>query len=172
MQATLVSWLVAAMLSWTPNQGKSEERTALLQSIAEDIVSVVYDDAPIFRGRYAHAHTALLVASVGALESRFEPRIQQGHCRKGECDGGHAYCYMQIHPEAGMTGAELIASQRTCFQVGLLMIRRALRLSGGKNLRAYTGETGEDAPSSSARMKLARDFLAAHPPPVADADFE
>jgi hypothetical protein len=171
MQATLVSWLVAAMLSWTPNQGKSEERVALLQSIADDIVSVVYADAPVFRGRYARAHTALLVAAVGALESRFDPRIQQGKCRKGECDHGRAYCFMQIHPE-GMSGEELIASQRKCFEVGLSMIRRALRLSGGRNIRSYTGETGEEAPGSEARMSLARNFLATHPPPAADEDFE
>lgn len=171
MQAALVSWLMAAIISWTPNQGKSGERMELLQSIADDIVSVVYSEAPVFHGRYSRAHTALLVASVGALESRFDPRIQQGKCRRGECDGGHAYCFMQIHPE-GMSGQELIASQRTCFRVGLSMIRRALRRSGGKDIRSYTGETGEDAPGSEARMKLARDFLATHPPPVADEDFE
>jgi len=191
MQA-LVSWLVAAMLSWTPVQGDSPERLEQLDGVAKDIISVVYVDAerPLSKGPYARARTALLVASVASLESRFLPRIQRGECRKGECDDGHAVCFMQIHIGRGLellendarelspalpdrevvTARDILASQRACFHVGLHMLRRALRFSGGSNIRAYTGEVGEQAPKSEERIDQARGYYSKHPAPVADAD--
>jgi len=188
MNSLIVSWLLAALLSWTPNQGKSEERTVKLTAIAKDIVDVVYSEPTTFKGPYAHAHMALLVGAVGARESRFEDRIQAGKCKKGECDGGHAFCYMQIHPNTGIeliedsreiapskdgfTGEDLLSSERTCIHVGAHMIRRALRFSGNSNLRAYTGEIGPEAPESGERFRLVREYLAKSPPPAKDADYE
>jgi hypothetical protein len=191
MQA-LVSWLVAAMLSWTPVQGDSPERRAQLEGVAQDIISVVYvdEERPLSKGPYARAHTALLIASVAALESRFLARIQKGDCRKGECDDGHATCFLQIHMGRGLeilendarevlpatperevvTAQDLLASQRTCFHVGLHLLRRALRFSGGSDIRAYTGETGEQAPKSDERMEQALVYYRKHPSPVADAE--
>ena len=196
MQTTIVSWLLAALLSWTPNQGKSDARKEFLTSVAQDIVELAYSEPVPFKGPYAHAHMALLVASVGSLESRFEKRIQEGRCKHGECDGGHAFCFMQIHPDAGIEllenrneitpsrssdrilGVNLLTfdqdggqGQRTCLHVGLHMLRRALRFSGGKDIKAYTGETGEESPSSDARLGQVREWLSKHPPPVRDEDY-
>jgi hypothetical protein len=173
MHATLVAWLVSAILSWTPMEGKSQERIDQLTSIAEDIVDVVYDEKPAFHGPHALAHTALLLASIGSLETRFISRIQRGECKHGECDGGQAYCYLQIHTNAGLellesnprevvgspggiTGADLLADPRLCMHVGLHMLRYSLR--------AYS--TGDKA------FAQARDYLTLHPAPIADADVE
>jgi hypothetical protein len=188
MQYLITSWLLTALLSWTPQQGKSPERVAKLTSIATDIVDIVYHEPTTFRGDYAHAHMALLVGAVGARESRYQDRIQAGSCKKGECDSGRAFCYMQIHPNYGITiledereivpdrsglsGADLLADERVCIHLGVHMIRRALRFSGNRDLRAYIGETGEETPESDARFKLVKDYLAKNPPPVRDADFE
>jgi hypothetical protein len=182
-------WLLSALLSWTPAQGKSQERTDKLNSIATNIVDVTYHEPTTFRGPYAHAHMALLVGAVGARESRFEDRIQEGHCKRGECDGGHAYCYMQIHPYSGIelleddrefmhssrgfAGRDLLGADgvKECIHVGAHMIRRALRFSGNQNLRAYIGETGNENPESDERFRLVREYLAKNPPPMTDTDF-
>jgi hypothetical protein len=187
MNSVIVSWLLTALLSWTPVEGKSDERVAKLTSIAEDIVDVVYHEPVTFKGPYGHAHMALLVGAVGARESRYQDRIQEGHCKPGECDGGRASCYMQIHVnsgielledgreidfgQSGFTADDLLNSQRDCIHVGVHMIRRALKFSGNKNLRAYTGETGEKSPESDARFKLVKDYLAKNPPPAIDVEF-
>jgi hypothetical protein len=188
MHSLIAMWLLTALLSWTPLEGKSPERIAKLTAISEDIVDVVYHEPATFKGPYAHAHMALLVGAVGARESRFLDRIQEGKCKHGECDGGRAFCYMQIHPNSGiaivedereiapskdgLTGADLLADERVCIHLGVHMIRRALRFSGNRDLRAYIGETGETTPESDARFKLVREYLAKSPPPVKDADFE
>ena len=188
MNSVIVSWLLTALLSWTPVEGKSDERVSKLTSIAEDIVDVVYHEPVTFKGAYAHAHMALLVGAVGARESRFRDRIQAGDCKRGECDSGRAFCYMQIHTNSGLaileddrevvpskdglTGADLLADEKVCIHLGVHLIRRALRFSGNRDLRAYIGETGETTPESDARFKLVREYLAKSPPPVKDADFE
>lgn len=188
MNSIIVSWLFAAILSWTPQQGKSDERIAKLSSIAEDIVDVVYHEPVTFRGNYAHAHMALLVAAVGARESRFIDRIQDGKCKRGECDSGRAFCYMQIHTNSGIvivedereiapskdgfTGADLLADEKVCIHLGVHMIRRALRFSGNRDLRAYIGETGNTTPESDERFRMVKEYIAKNPPPVRDADFE
>src|ERR1700690_2327140 len=102
MNSVIVSWLLTALLSWTPVEGKSDERVSKLTSIAEDIVDVVYHEPVTFKGAYAHAHMALLVGAVGARESRYEDRIQAGKCKPGGFDGGHAVWYMQIHTNSGL----------------------------------------------------------------------
>lgn len=185
----IVSWLLTALLSWTPMQGKSEERTAKLTAIAENIVDVVYSEPTTFHGPYAHAHMALLVGAVGARESRFEDRIQEGHCKVKECDSGRAYCYMQIHPysgieiledgrefvhsKTGLSGKDLLGDDgvKNCIHLGTHMIRRALKFSGNHNLRAYIGETGDETPESDERFKLVKEYLAKNPPPITDADY-
>jgi hypothetical protein len=187
MNYLIVTWLLTALATWTPMQGKTEVRMAKLNSIAEDIISVVYAEPATFKGPYAHAKMALLVGAVGARESRFEDRIQAGKCKKGECDSGRAYCYMQIHPNSGIeivegdreigystkgyAGKDLLESQSLCIHTGTHMIRRALKYSSGKDLRAYTGETGASAPESETRFQMVRDYLAKSPPPIADADY-
>jgi len=188
MHSLITMWLLTALLSWTPAQGKSDERVVKLTAIAEDIVDIVYHEPVTFKGPYAHAHMALLVGAVGARESRYEDRIQAGKCKPGECDGGHAFCYMQIHPNSGielledgreiapssdgLIGKDLLESQKVCLHLGTHMIRRALRFSGNQNLRAYTGEVGDDAPESERRFKLVKEYLAKSPPPVKDVDFD
>src|SRR6202142_1696989 len=183
MHSLIAMWLLNALLSWTPIEGKSPDRVAKLTAIAED----VYHEPATFKGPYAHAHMALLVGAVGARESRYQDRIQEGHCKPGECDGGRASCYMQIHVnsgielledgreigfgQSGFTADDLLNSQRDCIHVGVHMIRRALKFSGNKNLRAYTGETGEKSPESDARFKLVKDYLAKNPPPAIDVEF-
>jgi hypothetical protein len=72
----------------------------------------------------------------------------------------------------GLTGADLLADEKACIHLGVHLIRRALRFSGNRDLRAYIGETGETTPESDARFKLVREYLTKSPPPVKDADFE
>lgn len=184
---TMILWLVAAMTAWT--HGRGPERQMELEAVASDIVTVAYDSAEpaLYQGEQGRAKTALLLAAIAAMESGYRSEIQRGRCKEWECDRGHAYCYMQIHPERGIVldgegwgyaqsgtplrvylGGDLTASPEACFRVGLHMVRASLRAT--KTLRAYTGEWGEEAPKAEHRLRLAMLYWSRHPAPMMDVD--
>lgn len=190
MKATLmVYWLVAAMLQWTSGRAATPERVAYLDGVARQALTVAYDERTpvLYKGAYARSRSALLEASVGARESGFDPRIQAGLCRPGECDHGRAACFMQVHTEVGIVlsdagdwwfdakdprafhASDITASVPACFEVADHMLWRALHSSRGRDLCLYTGERGY-CPKGDVRMSAADDWFKTHPAPAADAE--
>ena len=176
---SLVSYLVAAMISWVPLYAQpSAESPAVSQlhyeSIARDVASVVLDEAepPLFDGPDARAQTALLMLSVASFESAYRVKVDEGGHRG---DNGHSYCLMQIHVGDGKTregwsGSELLQTRTLCFRAALHLLHasfnacRAFPLED--RLGAYaTGHCFLGANVSRSRLGRARTYWLAHAPP-------
>ena len=190
MKATLlVLWMVQAMAAWTSGRELTPAREAHLEMTAREALTVAFADgaATLYADTYARSRSALLMTSVAARESGFDPRIQRHECRGEECDSGNAYCYMQIHLETGVvlseTGdwwfdakavdaihADDLADPASCFRVGEHMLWKALHASRGKNLCRYTGERGNECPAGALRLNQAKDWLKDHPVPFSDEE--
>jgi hypothetical protein len=99
-----------------PPSGITETPEALqtrLRAIAEDAADVGGSEGP-----------ALLLLAVAEHESAFALDVDKGPCRPGTCDGGHAFCMLQVH--AGARGQELFDDRRACFSTGLRALRSSL----------------------------------------------
>jgi hypothetical protein len=100
--AFITAWLLTAISAWgaAPIPPSQQPRVDEVRSrVADSIIAVAYDadEAPLYQGSHGRARTALLLASIEALESRFLERILSGHCIKPECDNGRAWSGFQIH---------------------------------------------------------------------------
>jgi hypothetical protein len=188
MNTTLmVAWLAAALLHFTP-QPETVARRVEVQGVAREMLATAFDDneAPLYAGASARSHTALLEASVASLESQLRWDVQQGHCRKSECDGGDAVGFMQVQP--GPTGlfltdigtwgyakrdtqtvitAKDMLDPMTNLKVGLHFIRASLQDVG--TLGEYTGE-GKDGPLAQHRKGQADRYWRSHPAPFKDEE--
>lgn len=72
------------------------------------------------------AADAATLFSVGYFESGFLPRIQEGDCRKAECDRGRARGFWQMHQDtAGAAWTDLLGMENT--EVGAQVAARKLR---------------------------------------------
>lgn len=173
----LVSYLVAAMTSWVPLHAQTEapdESAARYESIAQDAVSVAYDEAeaPLFSGPTGRAQTALLMLSVASLESAFRKTVDEG-TRLG--DHGHSYCLMQIRvgdgaTAEGWTGADLVADRTRCFRAALHILRGSFnacrKLPVTDRMSAYaTGSCSEGAEASRLRVGRALQWWDGHQRP-------
>jgi hypothetical protein len=116
----LVSYLVTAMKTWSPEHLMPHKDVSHYQSIAEDFKAVATDPAEksLFEGADGRAKTALLFASIAFMESSYWPSIDDGTCNglhpeKTEeldllkkagmgCDGKNAWSIMQIHVGKGI----------------------------------------------------------------------
>ena len=177
---SLVSYLVAAMVSWVPVRShaplESPERTVeRYEGIARDVAAVALDDheASLFDGPAGRTETALLMLSVASYESSFSAKVDDGR-RRG--DHGRSYCLMQIRIGQGEThegwnGAQLIADRKRCFRAALHILQvsfaacRNLRIDD--RLSAYaSGHCFADARVSRSRVMRARTWWEAHAPPT------
>jgi len=175
---SLVTYLVAAMLSWVPLRAHTDESAADAQaryeSIARDVAAVVLDsgEEPLFGGPGGRAQTALLMLSVASYESSYRKEVDDG---RGRGDRGRSYCLMQIHvgngttPE-GWSGAELVEDRQRCFRAALHFLRGSFgichRLPIDDRLSAYaTGRCVENASISRSRVGRARTWWEGHAPP-------
>ncbi len=176
---SLVTYLVGAMIAWVPlsSQPSSEARAdaqARYESIAQDVASVVTDDAeaPLFDGPDGRAQTALLMLSVASFESSYRKTVDDGR-RRG--DGGHSYCLMQVRvggatTREGFTGQELIDDRKRCFRAALHLLHLSFNachsLPVEDRLGAYaTGHCFLAASVSRTRVERARNYSRAHAPP-------
>jgi hypothetical protein len=176
---SLVTYLVAAMMTWVPlnAQPRSESpetSQAHYESIARDLASVVWDESeqPLFDGPDARAETALLMLSIASFESSYQVKVDDGNHRG---DNGHSYCLMQIHvgdgkTREGWTGGDLVANRTMCFRAALHILHasfnacRAFPLED--RLGAYaTGHCFQGANISRSRVSRARNYWLAHAPP-------
>jgi hypothetical protein len=186
MHQQILSWLLRAIVSWSAIVPASDlgRATEVRTQAAEDILLVAYDplEPPFYTGPYARANTAILIASIAALESRFLERIIRGHCQPYECDGGHAVGLMQVHP--GPYGIRLLSNGKaeqcrytslvryddSCLTIQELaqdeigQIRAGLHILRTQGFRAFTRH--------EEMRRQANEWMQRHPPPVTDKDAE
>jgi hypothetical protein len=155
-----------------PHGEDAEAVSTRYDSIANDAVKVAFDktEQPLFKGPHARIKTAQLLVTIARYESNFVKRIDDGECRKGECDNGAAHCIMQVHTDGGglvldsetyshasqhtkewreehaseILDGEALKDRRTCFRSALHKLRESLRACGNlpqeDRMGIYTGE--------------------------------
>ena len=120
----VTTWLVGAMISWVPPRHDADR--VRYESIARDLVTVVYDDAeqPIFAGDAGRAKTVLLMASIASFESGYRADVDDGRTTG---DHGRSFCLMQVQvfgrTSEGYTGHDLVADRKKCFRAALHRVR-------------------------------------------------
>lgn len=129
--AAVVAWLLSAINAWGAAplpQTEAAHAEEVRGRTADAIMAVAYDaeEPPVYQGHYGRARTALLLASIESLESRFLERILNGHCRPDECDSGHAVSGLQIH--MGRYGIRLIGDKAAQCLVPMADCYRAAEL--------------------------------------------
>ena len=113
---TLSAYLLATLLVWSPAKNHKDEPgyEARLAQIADDIVAVSEDEAPVTSHDYDRSKTATLLAAVAFFESGFQPYVTRdcpdpkwqaanktSKHRLPSCDGGQAWSNWQIQPAEG-----------------------------------------------------------------------
>lgn len=158
---SLISWIVAFMVAVAPPgrptfvpeaQETKEAALARYQSIATDIVDVVYDPKtkPLFKGSEGRARTVSVILALMLHESAFMKNVDEGKGKFSRGDAGKSWCLLQLNvgkgrswswnakhdrlPRRGddpadiipgFTGPEMVADRKKCIIAGL----RGLRVS-------------------------------------------
>ena len=132
-------------------QESIEEAQDRYQSIAQDLVDVVYDsnEDPLFSGEYGRLKTAMTLLSIASFESGFRRDVDYGELRG---DKGASVCLMQINigktdqegrsykrfvldssgyynvvfdRSQGWGAEDLIEDRQKCFRVALAIARKS-----------------------------------------------
>lgn len=155
----ILAWILSFMVvvappgrkTYYPEAQETKAATeARYQSIATDIVDVVYDPAtkPLFKGPTGRARTVAVILSVMDHESSFARNVDYGLGKYARGDHGESWCMMQLRigsgrtmkwntvkdrparpgdpPEdvfEGYTGEELVKDRKKCIQEGLKVLR-------------------------------------------------
>lgn len=173
MKATLILWLVSAMLRWTLPEAQHDAAKTRYAEIANDAVAVAFDPAekPIFSGPLGRTKTAALLLSIASFESGFAKDVDEG-TRRG--DGGRSWCLMQVNlgsarirvedqetfaysfdGKTGWSGKDLADDRKKCFRAALRIARVSYRACG--DLSVYTsGKCAKDEPKAKAREARAK----------------
>jgi len=166
----IYAWILAFMVSVAPPGRKTyyaeaqetkEVAMARYQSIAEDIVEVVYnpETKPLFRGKVGRARTVSVILAIMLYESGFMRNVDHGIGKYARGDQGKSWCLMQLNvgkgrtikwntkhdrparyndkPEdifEGYTGKEMVEDRRKCIQEGLKGLWMSFRSCRGMNL--------------------------------------
>jgi hypothetical protein len=179
--AAVVAWLLMAINAWGASPAPAGESTdEVRQHAAESIVAVAYDayEPPVYQGAHGRARTAVLLASISGLESRFAENVIAGHCYSWQCDShngvAQATGLMQVH--AGRYGVRLVGDGAAlcatfgadCYLAQELVANVSLQVRAGLHIyrtqgpRAYT--------TGLAAIRQANEWVATHAPPAADVD--
>lgn len=172
----ILSWLVAALTSWTSPPMDASVAQARAE-VAGEIAEVAYDpfEPPVYGGTQARAKTAVLLGVIATLETRLAGHVRAGRCRPHECDHGAAVGLMQIHvgpdgirlTELGYASclheSDILRDERTAIRLALHMIRQS-------GLASYCGEAPE-GPVTERRRSEVKAWLAKSPVPVADGPY-
>lgn len=143
----LGNWLFAAMVSMTPKTAIGSEqpeiRNERLQSIAQDIVSVVYDEKelPLFSGVNGKEKSAIFIATWAAYESGWFHKGVDGGSRRG--DSGRSWCIMQLNigkgkTVEGWTGPELVDDRKKCIRAGYHIMKSSMKMCRGSERDGIT----------------------------------
>lgn len=156
---TVLAWILAFMVSvappgrktyYTEAQETKEDAQARYQSIAEDLVEVVYDPntkVP-FKGSNGRSRTVSVILSIMLHESGFMKNVDYGVGKYARGDQGNSWCMMQLNVGKGRTlkwnikhdrrprwgddpkdifdghtGPELVADRKLCIREGLKILR-------------------------------------------------
>lgn len=155
----VIAWILAFMVSVAPPGRKTfyeeaqetqTEASARYQSIAEDIIEVVYNPAtkPLFRGSNGRSRTVSVILSIMLHESGFMKNVDYGVGKFARGDKGNSWCLMQINVGKGRTikwnvkhdrlprwgddpndifegytGSELVTDRQKCIGEGLKVLR-------------------------------------------------
>lgn len=201
----LIQYLLVAMLSWIPVRnltpyGETEDEVSTrYKSIATDVAVVALDSAepPTFAGVDGRVKTALLQVAIASMETGFQKFVDDGDCnrpgyhadRRGDCDGGHAFSFWQIHVSGGgyvlledgtltsrmyaskevlqthaiIGGLELVSDRKNAVRVAQRIERNSLRYF--HSLCSYSGESCADGrhPKAEARYQRAVEYYKSHP---------
>jgi hypothetical protein len=153
------SWIVGIISKAAPpgrkiyypeGQETVEEATARYESIADDLIHVIYDPKtkPLFRGENGRARTVTVVLGIMFHESAFMRQVDYGLGKAGRGDHGRSWCSLQIKvgdgktlkwntvhdrpikwndPKEeifdGYTGKELVENRRLCISEGLKIMQ-------------------------------------------------
>jgi hypothetical protein len=133
-----------------------EEAKARYESIANDIVEVVYDESEpaLFKGPSGKIRTTALIMSIMLHESNFRRDVDFGEGPLAKGDNGRSVCLMQLNlgngrsgdwnkvqhryaesmdspseVEKGWTAKEIIADRKKCIRAGLRGIHHSFRMT-------------------------------------------
>lgn len=164
----IIAWVVAFLVTNAPPGAPQyipearetpEETVARYDSIAQDLVDVVYDEnePPLFKGAHGRAETIAILESIVWHESGKAIRkdVDLGEGRLARGDHGGSVCLMQINvgkgrtprynvvkkrfaykgdPESelidGYTAEELLSDRKNCFRTGLRLARESFTACG------------------------------------------
>jgi hypothetical protein len=159
---SVIAWILSFIVMVAPPgrtvyypaaQETKEEAVVRYNSIAQDVLEVVYDPGtkPLFRGPNGRAQTVALVLSIMLHESGFRKDVDFALGKYSRGDQGNSWCLMQhnigtgrtlpwntkhnrapkwgdppeeIHP--GYTGPELIADRKLCISEGVKVLRLSM----------------------------------------------
>lgn len=163
----ITAWMVALIVSVAPASNhtrieaarETKEETAVRYGeIAEDLISVVYDEKeqPLFRGPQGRAKTAAVILAIARYESDFRRDVDFGEGPRARGDGGKSWCLGQINlgepnkvgdtPRRigvdqagyfrwsergqGFSGPDLVQDRRNCFRAMLWVARTSFAICG------------------------------------------
>lgn len=183
MTWTLPPERVAAIPTIEARRETAEERAARYESIAADLVAVVFDpdERPLFAGDDGRAKTATVLLGLTRYESDWHKDVDAG-LRSGRGDKGRSWCLGQVllddagekkTPE-GWTGPDLVADRKKCWRVVLHRARESFAacrdLPVNERLALYARgscDSEDGRRLSRTRMNLALALFAHKAPPKA-----
>lgn len=178
MHTLLIAWVVSLMTGVSPPARDAkfqsfpgwaettEAREERYESIASDLVSVVFDEEEQPLPGTTREETARIVLAIMFHESGFAKDVDVGPCYRGKgfasrCGGGRAVCLMQLEAWGrgtvdGRSRAELEGSRRTCIRAGLHVARKSYSICKKPDTRLNFYATGTcDRGTANTQMKLA-----------------
>jgi len=180
----IFTWALSAIMSWAPleynTQESYDEGYDRYESIAEDLIDVVYDhsEEPVFDGEYGRAKTLMLMLSIANKESGFQKFVDYGIGARSHGPGGGQWCLMQINIGSGVTkegwsGKDLIKDRKKCFTSALHILRSSFNsckhLKEEDKLSGYAaGKCIPKLRESKARYVPAMEYIKKEPVPEKD----
>jgi len=170
---TVIAWVVSLIVSVAPvgrpqyhpdAKETTDETTARYDSIANDLISVVYDqnEKPLFSGPQGRAKTAQVMLAIMTYESSFRRDVDFGLGKYGRGDGGRSWCMMQVllgqpgkdgktrqrifvkpngwmdyttDPTKGWGGENLVTDRKACFRAALSILRSSFQACGQQDMK-------------------------------------
>lgn len=140
------------------------ETTARYESIAKDLMEVVYDpnEKPLFSDAQGRAKTAQVMLAISTYESSFRKDVDFGLGKFGRGDGGRSWCMMQVmlgqpeksgktrqriyvkpngwmdyttDPTKGWGGEDLVRDRKNCYRAALALLRSSFQACGRQEMK-------------------------------------
>ena len=170
---TVIAWIITLIVSVAPvgrpqyhpeAKETDQETTDRYESIANDLVSVVYDqnEKPLFSDATGRAKTIEVMLAIAQYESGFRKDVDFGLGKYSKGDGGASWCLMQVllgkenkqgktrqhiyvrpdgwmgyskDPAIGWGGEDLVKDRKACFRAALSILRTSFQACGQQEMR-------------------------------------